>query len=96
MFAQRTYTIVIVIVVVVIIIIIIIMKSSVDRVITIAITSFYAKNGFAITLYYHPAECDVVMVVYRLLCGFLIFFGLGRWSWLVGRGDRVGDESTVR
>jgi hypothetical protein len=48
------------------------------------------KASFKITLYY------VVMVVCRLLYGFLIFFGLGRWSWLVGgRGDLVVDESIV-
>jgi Na+/proline symporter len=39
--------------------------------------------GFAITLYYHPAECDVIMTVYRLLCGLLVFFlvWVGSLSW---------------
>jgi hypothetical protein len=41
--------------------------------------------GFAITLYYHPAGLDVVMVVYHILYDLLIFFsvwvgGLGWWA----------------
>jgi hypothetical protein len=32
--------------------------------------------GFAITLYYHPAGLDVVMVVYHLLCELLVFFSV--------------------
>jgi hypothetical protein len=49
--------------------------------------------GFAITLYYHPAGLDVVMVVYHLLYDLLIFFlvwvgggGFGWWWAASGQG----------
>jgi hypothetical protein len=45
--------------------------------------------GFAITLYYHTAGLDVVMVVYHLLYDLLIFFlvWVGGLGWLVGSGQ---------
>jgi hypothetical protein len=50
------------------------MKSSVDRDNNYCHYVIQRIAGFAITLYYHPAECDVIMAVYRLLCGLLVFF----------------------
>jgi hypothetical protein len=51
--------------------------------------------GFEITLYYHPAGLDVVMVVYHLLYDLLIFLlvwvDVGGWSWLVGRREPPWD-----
>jgi hypothetical protein len=50
------------------------MKSSVDRDNNYYHYVIQRIASFAITLYYHPAECDVIMAVYRLLCGLLVFF----------------------
>jgi hypothetical protein len=44
------------------------MKASVDRDNNYCHYVILRNAGFVITLYYHPAECDVFMVVYRLLC----------------------------
>jgi hypothetical protein len=73
------------------------MKSSFDR---------YKNNychyviqriaGLAITLYYHSAGLDVIMVVYHLLYELLVFFSVwvGGWPWLVGRGGGGIEKST--
>jgi hypothetical protein len=63
---------VVVVIIIIIIIIVIIIKSSVDRYRNYCHYVVLRKAGFAITLYYHPTDCDVNMLVYRLLCGFLI------------------------
>jgi hypothetical protein len=54
------------------------MKSSVDRRRDNSHCHYVIlrKAGFAIKLYYHPAKCDVIIVVYRLFCGFFAFFSV--------------------
>jgi hypothetical protein len=47
--------------------------------------------GFAITLYYHPAGLDVLMVVYHLLYGLLIFFLV----WVGGLGGLAGGNQVT-
>ena len=78
-------------------IIIIIMKSSIDRDNNYSHYVILRNTGFAITLNYHPAECDVIMVVYRLLCGLLVFFSVSvcDLGWWVG-GSQVGGGSIVQ
>jgi hypothetical protein len=52
--------------------------------------------GFAITLYYHPAGLDVVMVVYHLLYDLLVCFSVwvGGLCWWTG-GSQVTGVSIV-
>jgi hypothetical protein len=66
-----------------------IMKSSFNRDNNFCHYVIQRIAGFAITLYYHPAGLDVIMVVYHLRSLWLVnfLFGLGRWFWLVGRGE---------
>jgi hypothetical protein len=47
--------------------------------------------GFAITLYYHPAGLDVVMVVYHLLYDLLVFASV----WVGGLGWRAGGNQVT-
>jgi hypothetical protein len=75
------------------------MKSSVDRDNNYCHYVILRNAGFAITLNYHPAGCDVVMVVYRLLCGLSAFFsvlvdGLGQWAG--GGSSKRRVHSTMR
>jgi hypothetical protein len=62
--------------------VIIIMKSSFNRDNNYCHYVIQRIAGFAITLYYHPAGLDVVIVVYRLLDDLLIFFSV----WVGGLG----------
>jgi hypothetical protein len=61
------------------------------------VTCIQRIAGFAITLYYHPAGLDVVMVVYHLLYDLLVFFSvwvgglLGWWA----AGSQVSGVSIV-
>jgi hypothetical protein len=50
------------------------MKSSFDRDNNYCHCVIQRIAGFTITLYYHPAGLDVVIVVYHLLCELLVSF----------------------
>jgi hypothetical protein len=71
-----------------IIIIMIIMKSSFNR------DNNYCH--YVIQIYYHPAGLDVIMVVYHLLYGLLVFFlvWVGGLGWFSG-GNQVAGVSKV-
>jgi hypothetical protein len=72
------------------------MKSSFDRDNNYCHYVIQRIAGFAITLYYHPARLDVVMVVYHLLYDLLVFFSVwvGGLSWWAG-GSQVSGVSIV-
>jgi hypothetical protein len=68
------------------------MKSSFDRDNNYCHYVIQRIAGFAITLYYHPAGLDVIMVVYNLLYELLVFVSVwvGGLGWWAGE-NRVSD-----
>jgi hypothetical protein len=68
------------------------MNSSVDRDNNYCHYVIQRIDGFTITLYYHPAGLDVIMVVYHLLSELLVFFSVwvGGLGWWAGGNQVIG------